>query len=105
ALICPYDQWACPNVTDRCINSTLVCNGKPDCPNGLDEGPGCGDGKCMAEKVGCTHNCTATPAGTVCTCPIGEVLNSTTTCVDLDECTAVVGSCSQHCLNTKGSFK
>ncbi|XP_028967382.1 low-density lipoprotein receptor-related protein 2 [Galendromus occidentalis] len=42
--------------------------------------------------------------GPVCTCRAGERLNSTTTCVDLDECTELVGACSQHCFNTKGSY-
>lgn len=45
-----------------------------------------------------------TPLGPVCTCPPGEILNGTTTCVDINEC-EIAGKCSQHCENKKGSYK
>lgn len=41
--------------------------------------------------------------GPLCTCPRGEVLNTTYECMDLNECDPP-GLCSQHCTNTKGSY-
>lgn len=100
---CEHGQWLCPGVTNRCVNISVVCDGKPDCPNGADEGPGCASTPCKANKAGCTHGCHVTPMGPLCTCPKGEVLNDTTTCVDLNEC-LIAGTCSQHCTNSKGSY-
>lgn len=99
---CPSGQWACPNITDRCIPMENVCNGRKDCPNGADEGPACGLQSCAGEK--CVHKCHETPLGPLCTCPPGERLNGTRTCVDIDEC-QVVGTCSHRCFNEKGGFK
>lgn len=39
----------------------------------------------------------------MCTCPHGEVLNTTYECMDLNECDPP-GLCSQNCVNTKGSY-
>ncbi len=46
-----------------------------------------------------------TPIGPLCTCPKGEVLNSTDSkvCQDLDECSPP-GRCTQDCVNNKGSY-
>ena len=105
---CPHDQWLCPNVTERCINLTDVCNMKPDCPNGLDEGPICDTDLCqdhMMQAGYCSHKCVQTPLGPICVCPEGETLSpeSSTKCVDLNECDPP-GLCSQQCTNTKGSY-
>ena len=82
----------------------VVCDGKPDCPSGADEGPGCGLAECQSSKgSACNQGCMETPAGAECLCAAGERLNGTSECVDIDEC-AVPGKCSQMCHNTKGSY-
>lgn len=40
---CQSGEWACPDVTDRCIPLSSVCDQQPDCPNDADEGPGCSE--------------------------------------------------------------
>ncbi|UYV70468.1 hypothetical protein LAZ67_7003145 [Cordylochernes scorpioides] len=79
---CPHGHWQCPNVTGRCIPLEQVCDGRDDCPGGGDEGPSCTEILC-SPKMGCSHNCTETPAGPLCICPRGEILNDTTTCIEL----------------------
>lgn len=54
---CPYDQWRCPGLR-TCINQTQVCDGNKDCPNMLDEGPGCG--KYSQRSTDNIHNCVVT---------------------------------------------
>lgn len=61
AFRCPSSQWACPGVTDRCVNLTSVCNGKPDCPNGADEGPDCEFKECQHQTGLCSNGCKQTP--------------------------------------------
>ena len=36
---------------------------------------------CSAQNMGCSHNCSATPSGPICTCPVGKVLNDTKSCI------------------------
>ena len=104
-VVCPAGNWECPGVTGVCIPNDQICNGRADCPNGADEGPGCDNNDCQGTRAGCTHGCIQSPVGPICTCPKGEVLNGTDTriCMDLDEC-AVPGLCSQTCHNQKGSY-
>lgn len=99
--VCPDQHWQCPGVTGRCIPLDSVCNGKSDCPNSADEGPACSVDSCSANR--CNFKCKETPLGPLCICPPGEMLNGTT-CIDVDECKNPE-SCSQICINTKGSFK
>lgn len=40
---CQSGEWLCPDVTDRCIPLSSVCDQQPDCPNDADEGPGCSE--------------------------------------------------------------
>ena len=102
---CPPGKWECPGkgVTGACVDIEKVCDDRPDCPNGADEGPGCDDADC--DKYGCSNGCVQTPVGALCTCPKGEVLNSTDTkvCQDFDECNPP-GMCAQGCVNTKGGY-
>jgi low density lipoprotein-related protein 2 len=100
---CESTQWQCPKLSGKCINITSICDNKSDCPNGADEGPSCEFNECS--KTTCSSGeCVQTPAGPLCKCPSGEVLekNSTTVCTDLDECELY--KCSQTCTNTKGGF-
>ncbi|KAF0767414.1 low-density lipoprotein receptor-related protein 2, partial [Aphis craccivora] len=100
---CMSGEWQCPNTTNRCVNITNVCDGIPHCPNGADEGPNCDLPECDKEGSYCSNGCKQTPVGPLCTCPHGEVLNTTYECMDLNECDPP-GLCSQHCTNTKGSY-
>lgn len=60
-----------PGVADRCVNLTKVCDGKMDCPNGADEGPGCDLAECKHKFGLCSNTCHPTPLGALCTCPPG----------------------------------
>ncbi|GFN87816.1 low-density lipoprotein receptor-related protein [Plakobranchus ocellatus] len=101
---CPRNQWECPGGSHFCINSSLVCNGVPDCPGGHDESPVCNSDSCRVDNGGCSHLCLQTPRGADCKCPKGQILNGTKDCIDADECHPP-GRCSQTCINTKGSYK
>jgi hypothetical protein len=59
---CGSGEWQCPGVTDRCVNLTLVCDGKPDCPNGADEGEGCDLAECKHQTGLCSNKCAQTPS-------------------------------------------
>ncbi|XKL63596.1 hypothetical protein PGB90_005960 [Kerria lacca] len=100
---CPDGEWMCPNITERCVNMSSVCNGIPDCPNGADEGPLCDLQGCQKHAGYCSNGCKETPVGPMCMCPIGETLNGTYECTDINECDPP-GACSQQCTNTKKSF-
>jgi low density lipoprotein-related protein 2 len=87
------------------VNLTSVCDGKADCPNGADEGPGCDLAECQHQAGLCSNACKQTPSGAICTCPQGEVLsNDTVTCTDFNECDPP-GRCSQVCHNFKKGFE
>lgn len=101
---CDSGQWQCPGVAERCINISQLCDSKPDCPNGADEGEGCDLAECQHQHGLCSNGCQQTPTGALCTCPSGEVLsNDTVTCTDLNECEPP-GICSQTCTNIKKGF-
>ena len=40
-FFCPAGQWECPSKIPQCIDIKSVCDGKEDCPGGLDESPAC----------------------------------------------------------------
>ena len=93
---CPSGTWECPGVKGRCIKVEEICDDVFQCPDGSDEGPGCDQADCSNNRAGCSNGCVQTPAGALCTCPTGEVLNATDprVCQDQDECTPP-GLCSQ----------
>merc|ERR1719427_1868889 len=103
---CQPDQFHC--YSGECIKLHLACNNHPDCLDASDEGPA----QCSTSCTGngqCPHNCFPTPRGPVCQCHPGYNLTSsgntdTPLCLDTDEC-ALFSTCSQHCTNTKGSYK
>jgi len=43
------------------VNITKVCDGKPDCPNGADEGEGCDFDECEHQGGLCSNKCMKTP--------------------------------------------
>ncbi len=102
---CPDGHWECPGLKGVCVPVGKICNDVADCPNGADEGPGCDNLDCGNNRARCSNDCVQTPVGPLCTCPKGEILNSTDTkvCQDLDECSPP-GTCSQRCVNSKGGY-
>jgi len=100
--------FACKKSTDydhevRCISADLICDGKPQCPHGEDEGNLCLANKC--KDYGCEQHCSETEQGPSCYCGSGYTLGEDLkTCVDVDECQNY-GHCDQLCHNTKGGFE
>jgi len=101
-------MFACQKDTDfdahvRCLPSDQVCNGKPQCPRGDDEGDVCKSTACL--KHGCGHHCMETGSGPTCYCQKGFKLGANgKSCEDVNECEEY-GTCSQICKNTEGSFQ
>lgn len=58
---CNGNEWQCPGVSERCVNISVVCDGKADCPNGADEGPGCDLAECNHRSGLCSNGCKQTP--------------------------------------------
>ena len=109
-LPCRDGTWQCPNPEGSglssvtCIPYDSICDGQNDCLGGTDEGPDCDLDDCGGTKSGCSNGCVQTPVGPLCTCPPGQSLNDTKTCIDTNECSPP-GVCSQLCTNTKGGKK
>ena len=54
---------------------------------------------------GCKHKCVQMKIGHICRCKTGhKIARNGRDCVDINECEEL-GSCSQKCQNTIGSFK
>ncbi|KAH9504658.1 Low-density lipoprotein receptor- protein 2 [Bulinus truncatus] len=103
---CPSDQFSCNNGT--CIPVVHVCDGLKQCKDGEDEDAiHCSPESCKENNGLCMHTCVPNLKGhgRTCQCNPGfELLhNSETTCQDINECD-IPGTCSQECVNTKGSY-
>ena len=62
-LDCPRgSKWTCVNES-KCIDLKKLCDGKRDCIDGGDEGPGCKDYQCRTMNGGCSHKCFVAPGG------------------------------------------
>nr|XP_028568727.1 prolow-density lipoprotein receptor-related protein 1-like [Podarcis muralis] len=87
---------------ETCINYTLVCNGRPDCQGGTDEGRNCA----LACRRSCSQICYKSPSGPKCACYEGFRLRSDRrSCKDINECKELSEEkCSQTCVNTEGSY-
>ena len=59
---CSEHEWKCGN-SAVCISDKDVCNGRWDCADGSDEGPGCSLRGCHAHNGGCSHICANVPGG------------------------------------------
>eukprot|EP00118_Oscarella_pearsei_P017771 m.178711 g.178711 ORF g.178711 m.178711 type:complete len:1251 (+) comp39187_c0_seq2:367-4119(+) len=57
---------------------------------------------CQHDNGGCAHVCSLDGSRVSCHCQPGYVLVNRTECADIDEC--LTSSCSQHCVNSPGSF-
>ncbi|XP_072847960.2 uncharacterized protein LOC110070575 isoform X1 [Pogona vitticeps] len=96
---CEDYEFQCGEV---CINYTLVCNGRLNCPGGLDEGGRCG----VPCQKPCSQICYQSPQGPRCACHQGFRLRSDQhVCKDINECKELPEEkCSQTCINTNGSY-
>ena len=122
---CHYpDHFLCDNGV--CINYTLVCNGRNDCRDDSDEPSICGINECISKKWPVCGSrgvarCVDRKIGYECQCKPGYQVQGEDLsgrgpsernnawsyrkmCVDINECDTSL-PCSQHCINTMGSFK
>lgn len=83
--------WKCDPITQfdcgggYCIPLLQVCDGKKDCPEGVDEPRDrCGKDECSENNGGCSHNCVDTPIGYYCNCNPGYKLVDNATCKGKD---------------------
>ncbi|CAG12634.1 unnamed protein product [Tetraodon nigroviridis] len=101
---CTLDEFKCSN--GHCVPLPYVCDHNDNCGDLTDElGCNFGNDRNCEEKL-CQHVCTnLNGTGFICSCKPGYKVNpdSTTTCLDIDEC-QIYGTCPQFCKNTKGSY-
>ncbi|XP_064646344.1 low-density lipoprotein receptor-related protein 1-like isoform X2 [Lineus longissimus] len=98
--VCRPGEYDCIGGSPRCVNLTKVCDNRPDCDHGADEGLFCSKKLCDLSSP-CSHTCHNTPQGLSCSCPPGMALD-----VDDRNCIKVGcgwGICSQGCQALRGS--
>lgn len=94
------------NIT--CLPINVICNDKWDCKDGSDEASLCKSNKtCDSLKCPSTAQCKILPkSGPTCICPLGyEYSLAQNLCIDINECTRNLDTCSQFCINVPGSYK
>ncbi|GMR41891.1 hypothetical protein PMAYCL1PPCAC_12086, partial [Pristionchus mayeri] len=102
-ILCDEGHFRCKG--GKCLNVSLTCNGKTDCPLGDDESDECTECDSPMDHK-CSHLCTNTPNGHKCSCPRGMVLGSDEwTCEDFDECLHDGQRCSQYCRNIHDGYE
>ena len=74
ANLCPTGNVQCPakNGSNICLPLSRLCDNRPDCKDGEDEGSLCNNA-CNNNGM-CSHLCSPTPFGPVCSCPKGFVI-------------------------------
>lgn len=85
-------RW-CDNKT-VCVHIEDLCDDRPNCQDGSDEGLRCGDRLCELGH-GCSHFCHSAPEGLVCYCPTGMHLKGNS--MDCSDPCDAWGACSQTC--------
>ncbi|XP_041434027.1 low-density lipoprotein receptor-related protein 1B-like [Xenopus laevis] len=105
---CKNDEFTCNN--KKCISVDLQCDKYDDCGDESDE-QGC---KMELSEFSCENDvnpcgddayCNQTNTPAVCQCKAGFQRNlKNRQCEDINEC-LLLGSCSHHCTNLKGSYR
>ncbi|ESP00656.1 hypothetical protein LOTGIDRAFT_112161, partial [Lottia gigantea] len=103
---CKKNEFDCQGNGKKCIPMHKVCNHQNDCGMFEDEDPERFNfDPCEDKNNRCNQVCVNDyQGGYICQCHKGFKLNTTTECIDINEC-ETPGTCSQLCTNTKGSFK
>ncbi|XP_048876028.1 low-density lipoprotein receptor-related protein 1B-like isoform X1 [Brienomyrus brachyistius] len=106
---CGKAEFACGG--RRCIPAELQCDLFDDCADGGSDEVGCktfhGEDICRSRVNPCGEDavCNQTESGAVCHCRPGfQRSHNTKQCEEVNECLHF-GTCSHHCMNTKGSFR
>lgn len=100
--VCEWPSLQCDNGT-RCVSLLQQCDGLTHCKSGEDEADRCGEPMCISGP--CSHTCSSSPRGPVCTCPGGlHLQRDMKTCKPEHPCTEF-GVCSQTCVPHKNRHK
>lgn len=100
---CEHPWRLCDNKT-KCISPDMLCDERPDCNDGSDEGMRCAEELCNFSLL-CSHNCHNAPEGMFCSCPPHLHLQPDGIhCLETHPCEAW-DVCSQKCIRVKSKYK
>ncbi|XP_035376859.1 low-density lipoprotein receptor-related protein 1B [Electrophorus electricus] len=102
---CSKSEFTCPG--GGCLPTELQCDLFDDCGDGGSDERDCKPWDCGGQANLCGDDafCNRTAAQSVCECRAGfQRDRRSRQCEEVDEC-SLFGTCSQHCINTKGSYK